>query len=120
MSYNKFLTNDEIITLPARFTDGTEANTHWKKCPHFHYERWLAADSSGDLAKAERAKQLFIAASLVNPDGTIALSDKESIKLTSEGVMVLFPLVLEANGIVSRRDPKAPSVAEVPDTSSDT
>jgi len=120
MSYDRFLTNDEIIELPAKFSDGTEAHTYWKKCAHIHYERWKAADASGDLGKIERAKQQFIAASLVNPDGTPAMSDRDSIKLTSEGVLVLFPLVLEANGIVARRDPKASSPEAASDTSSDT
>lgn len=120
MSYDRFLTSDEIITIPAKFSDGTESPTYWKRCAHFHYERWKAAENSKNPAEVERAKQRFIAASLVNQDGTPAMSEKDSIKLTSEGVLVLFPLVLEANGIVSRPDPKAHSSADQQDTSSDT
>ena len=120
MSYNRFIVNDDIITLKAKFSDGTEADTHWKKCAHFYYERWRAAEASNDPAKLERAKQVFIAASLVNPDGTPAFSEKDSIKLTTEGVVILFPLALEANGIVSRADPKANLPEDQSGTSSDT
>ena len=120
MSYDRFLTNDTITKISAKFSDGTEAPTYWKKCAHVHYERWKAAEKSGNPSEMERAKQKFIAASLVNADGTPAMSERDSIKLTSEGVLVLFPLVLEANGIVSRPDPKAHSSADQQDTSSDT
>ena len=120
MSYTQFLTNDQIIALKATMPDGSEHETYWKKCQHVYYERWRAAEQSGDPGKMERAKQQFIAASLVNQDGTAALSDKDSIKLTSEGVLTLFPKALEANGIVSRPDPKANSLADQSDTSSDT
>ena len=120
MNYSKFLVSDEIITLKATMPDGSEHDTHWKKCQHTYYERWRAAEASGDLGKIERAKQQFIAASLVNPDGTPALTERDSIKLTTEGVMCLFPKAMEANGIVSRADPKAPSREDQSDTSSDT
>lgn len=120
MSYNRFLVSDEIITLKAEMPDGSEHDTHWKKCQHTYYERWRAAEASGDLGKLERAKQVFIAASLVNPDGTPAMSERDSIKLTTEGVLVLFPKALEANGIVSRADPKASSPEDQSGTSSDT
>jgi len=120
MSYNRFLTSDEVITLKAKFGDGTEADTHWKKCAHVDFERWRAAEHSGDAGKVERSKQQFIAACLVEPDGTRALSDKDSIKLTAEGVSVLFPLALEASGIVKRPDPKADSPDGAGSTSSDT
>jgi len=107
--YDQFLTNDQVITLKAKMPDGTEHDTYWKKCPHFYFERLQAEERSGDVSKIERAKQLFIAACLVNPDGTKALDAKESIKLTAEGVATLFPLALEASGIVKRPDPKGDS-----------
>ena len=120
MFYDRFIVGDDIITLKATMPDGSEHDTYWKKCQHTYYERWRAAEASGDLAKVERAKQQFIAASLVNPDGTPAMSERDSIKLTTEGVLVLFPKALEANGIVSRADPKANLPEDQSGTSSDT
>lgn len=96
MSYDKFLVSDEIITLQAKFSDGTEADTYWKKCAHVDFERWRQAENSDDPV---RGKQQFIAACLVNQDGSRAISDKDSIKLTAEGVSILFPLALQASGI---------------------
>lgn len=107
--YDQFLTSDNIITLKAKMPDGSEHDTHWKKCSHVDFERWRTAEQSGDAGKIERAKQKFIAACLVGPDGSKALDEKESIKLTAEGVATLFPLALEASGIVKRPDPKGDS-----------
>lgn len=107
--YDQFLTNDQVITLKAKMPDGSEHDTHWKKCPHFYFERLQAHERSGDVAQIERAKQMFIAASLVNPDGTRALTEKQSIQLTSEGVVALFPLAMQANNLVQRPDPKGDS-----------
>lgn len=118
MSYNQFLTSDTIITLPAKFGDGTDGETHWKKCAHLDFERWRQAEQSGDLGQIERAKQKFIAACLVNADGRRALTDAESIKLTAEGVNILFPLALEASGIAKRPDAGNASGEEVSNTSS--
>ena len=118
MHYAKFLTSDEVFTLPATFSDGTTADTHWKKCAHVEFERWRQAEQSGDAAKLERGKQKFIAACLVNPDGTRAMSDADSIKLTAEGVAILFPLALRASGIVKAKgdDPGNASGEEAPST----
>ena len=46
MNYSRFLTSDEIITLPATFSDGTQADTHWKKCAHVDFERWRQAEQA--------------------------------------------------------------------------
>jgi len=108
-TYDQFLTSDKVITIAATMPDGSKHDTHWKKCSHVDFERWRTAEQSGDAGKIERAKQLFIAACLVNPSGDRALSEKESIKLTAEGVATLFPLALEASGIVKRPDPKGDS-----------
>ena len=107
--YDQFLTSDNIITLRATMPDGTEHDTHWKKCAHLDFERWRSAEQSNDPAKIERAKQVFISACLVDANGARALTEKDSIKLTAEGVSVLFPLALEASGIVKRPDPKGDS-----------
>lgn len=104
MSYAQFVTNDEIITLTAKFSNGTEAPTYWKKAAHVEFERWRHAEQSEDLSRIERGKQLFIAATLVNEDGTRAFTDKDSIKLTAEGVSVLWPLALQAAGILRPKD----------------
>ncbi len=118
MNYSRFLTSDEIITLPATFSDGTQADTHWKKCAHVDFERWRQAEQADDVAKIERGKQKFIAACLVNPDGTRAMTDADSIKLTAEGVSILFPLALQASGIVKPKGdaPGNASGEEAPST----
>lgn len=117
MSYDKFLASDEIISLRAKFSDGTEADTHWKKCRHTEVERFRFAEGSGDLAQVERAKQKLIAASLVNPDGSRAITEADSLKLTAEGVNILFPLALQASGIAKRPDP-GNAGGEAPSTTS--
>jgi hypothetical protein len=120
VSYDRFLISDEIITLPAKFGDGTEADTYWKKCAHVDFERWREAETSDNPAKTERGKQQFIAACLVNQDGTRAISDKDSIKLTAEGVSILFPLALQSSGITKQAD-AGNALGEAPQsTSSDT
>lgn len=118
MNYARFLTSDEVITLPAKFSDGTEADTHWKKCAHVDFERWRQAEQSDDAAKVERGKQKFIACCLVNPDGTRAMTDADSIKLTAEGVAILFPLALRASGIAKKKAdaPGNASGGEAPST----
>lgn len=120
MNYAKFLISDEIITLPAKFGDGTEADTYWKKCAHVDFERWRLAEKSDDLAKTERGKQQFIAACLVNQDGTRAITDKDSVKLTAEGVAILFPLALQASGLTQSVEAGNDSGEAPQSTSSDT
>lgn len=105
MSYAKFLVSDEIITLTAKL-GGEDHPTHWRKCSHVEFEQWRHAEQSTDPSVVERGKQKFIAACLLNPDGTPGMTAKESIGLTAEGVAALFPLALEASGIMSRPDPK--------------
>src|SRR5690625_5173637 len=107
--YEKFMASDDIITRKVKMPDGSEHETHWKKCPYYYFERWRRAEASENPAEAERAKQLYIAATLVNPDGTRALSEKDSIKLTAAGVSCLFPVALEVNDLVNRPDPKGDS-----------
>lgn len=119
MSYNQFLVSDTIITLPAKFGDGTEGDTYWKKCAHLDFERWRLAEQSDHFGQIERAKQKLIASCLVNADGTRALTDAESIKLTAEGVNILFPLALEASGIAKRPDAGNASGGEASNTSSE-
>jgi len=118
MSYDKFLKNNTAITREAKFTDGTVADVHFVKCAHIDFERWRQAEKSEDPAQLERGKQLFIAACLVNPDGSRAITDEDSIKLTAEGVSILFPLALETSGITKRADPGNVGGEEVPSTSS--
>lgn len=120
MSYEQFLTGDTIVTLPAKFSNGVQMDVHFKKCAHVDFERWRAAENSGKPAEVERGKQLFIAKCLVEADGTRALTDAKSIELSAEGVAILFPLALEASGIVKRPDAGNDSGEEASSTSSDT
>ncbi len=105
MSYADFLVSDEIITLTANL-GGKDHPTYWKKCSHVEFERWRHAEQSEDAGVVERGKQKFIAACIVNQDGSPGMTAKESIGLTAEGVSILFPLALEASGIVNRPEPK--------------
>ncbi|TAA20292.1 hypothetical protein [Pseudoxanthomonas winnipegensis] len=118
MDYRRFLTDSSVISRSATFSDGTVDDVHFIKCSHLDFEKFMAAEKSSNPAEVERAKQRFIAAVLVNPDGTRAMSDDDSIKLTAEGVSILLPLALETSGIIKRADPGNAGGGEAETTSS--
>ncbi|PZQ09940.1 MAG: hypothetical protein DI565_20285 [Ancylobacter novellus] len=118
MDYGRFLTDSSVISRSATFSDGTVADVHFIKCSHLDFERFRASENSTNPADVERAKQRFIAAVLVNPDGTRAMSDDDSIKLTAEGVSILLPLALETSGIIKRQDAGNAGGGEAETTSS--
>lgn len=120
MSYEQFLTSTDVITKRAKFSDGTESDVHFVKCAHLDFERWRAAENSGKPGEVERGKQVFISKCLVDPEGKPALTEAKSLHLTAEGVAILFPLALEASGIVKRPDAGNGSGEEASSTSSDT
>lgn len=101
---------------------GIHQNAHlqrsWDK--HVDFMRWQAAEHSDKPGEVERGKQVFIAKCLVDADGNPALTEAKSLHLTAEGVNVLFPLALEVNGLIKRKDPGNGSGEAAPNTSSDT
>lgn len=103
MSYEKFRQSKTPIAVEATMPDGSVETVHFIKCSHMDFERWRMAENSSDPSVVERAKQQFIAACLVDADGARALTEKESIGLTAEGVSVLLPLALEVSGITKRK-----------------
>ena len=105
-----------IVEKTATMPDGTEGKVYFRKCAHVDFERWRHAEDSDNPAEVERGKQRFIAACLVEPDGMEVFTDEDSIGLTSEGVATLFPLALEASGLVKRPDPKNDSGGEASST----
>ena len=105
MSIDQCLTSSKtIVTKRATMPDGSEEDMHFIKCSHLDFERWRAAENSGKPADVERGKQVFISRCLVDADGNHVLTEAKSLQLTAEGVAVLFPLALEASGIVKRPD----------------
>lgn len=120
MSYEQFLTSKTVITKQATLPDGTVSDVHFVKCAHLDFERWRAAENSGNPAEVERGKQIFISKCLVDAEGKRVLDDAKSLQLTAEGVAILFPLALEASGIVKRPDAGNGSGEAASDTSSDT
>ena len=105
-----------VIEREAEFPDGTKAPVYFRKCAHVDFEKWRHAEQSDNPANVERGKQIFIAACLVNQDGSRAMTDEESIGLTAEGVSILFPLALEASGLTKRPDAKNDSGEEATST----
>lgn len=120
MSYEVFMQSKTPIPIEAAMPDGSVETIHFVKCSHLAFERWRMAEQSDKPAEVERAKQKFIAACLVNPDGTPAMTEDDSIGLTAEGVSVLFPLALETSGITKRKDSGNDSGEEVEATGKDT
>lgn len=120
MSYEQFLTSKTVITKQATMPDGTVSDVHFVKCAHVDFMRWQAAEHSDKPGEVERGKQVFIAKCLVDADGNPALTEAKSLHLTAEGVNVLFPLALEVNGLIKRKDPGNGSGEAAPNTSSDT
>ena len=118
MSIYKQFTSDGagIVEKTAIMPDGTEGKVYFRKCAHVDFERWRHAEESDNPAEVERGKQRFIAACLVEPDGMEVFTDEDSVGLTSEGVQILFPLALEASGLVKRPDPKNGSGGEASST----
>ena len=120
MSYEQFLTSKSVITKQATMPDGTVSDVHFVKCAHVDFVRWQQAEQSGKPADVERGKQVFISKCLVDAEGNPALSEAKSLHLTAEGVNVLFPLALEASGVIKRKEPGNGSGEEASSTSSDT
>ena len=104
--YNQFLSGNGTVAREVVLPDGTEATLHFRKCAHVDFEKWRHAEESENPHDVERGKQIFIAACLVDESGDRIFTDSASVGLTSEGVQILFPLALEASGLVKRPDPK--------------
>lgn len=114
--YNQFLSGSGTVAREVVLPDGTEATIHFRKCAHVDFEKWRHAEDSDNPAEVERGKQRFIAACLVDESGERIFTDSASVGLTSEGVQILFPLALEASGLVRRPDPKNGSGEEASST----
>lgn len=120
MSYEQFLTSKTVITKQATMPDGTVSEVHFVKCAHVDFVRWQQAEQSGKPAEIERGKQVFISKCLVDAEGNPALTEAKSLHLTAEGVNALFPLALEASGVIKRKEPGNGLGEDPSNTSSDT
>jgi hypothetical protein len=95
----------------VKFSDGTEAELHFRQLPASEFNDWREAERSEDPERRRYALQMLIGASLCDDAGNLALSTKEARLLSMQGVNALAPHVFEVCGISTTAKKDSPSAA---------
>lgn len=102
--------NKRTITLP----DGTEHDLYFKEASSAVFRAYWRANGAEDLDEQEIAAARLIAASLINPDGTPAITVERAAKLKPTVSGQIIGKILEVNGFVKPAPTKAEASAGEP------
>lgn len=88
---------DEIHQREIELPDGSKHSFNFRELSALEFRRFHIAENSGDEDKRAGAVARLIAASLVNPDGSAAITEKQAAKLKTAPASALFMAILEIN-----------------------
>ena len=88
----------------VKLADGSEHLLHFKQLPAAAFRRFFAALQDKDQDAQSRAMAGLIAASLVEPDGTAALTVEQAMLLTPAAERALSDALMDVNGLGQRED----------------
>ncbi len=102
--------HEREVELP----DGKKHKLHFKELPAVEFNRYVIARNSDDDDKRAIAIAPLIVASLVNPDGSKAITIERALQLKPAPMNAIFAVIMEING---QGDKKKDSKPEVTTTS---
>lgn len=88
------------VTLP----DGSVHTLHFKELPAVEFRRFQIAETSEDEQIKAQSLGKLIAASVVEPDGKQAMTQKDAMRLNSAAANALMAVILEINGYGERKN----------------
>lgn len=88
----------DIHEREVEVATGKTVKLWFKELPAVDFIRFHAHSGSTDDAVRSGAAALLIAACVVNPDGTPAMTHQRALQLKSKPLNAIFAAVLEVNG----------------------
>lgn len=91
----------DIHARQVEVAPGKTVELWFKELPAVDFMRFHTQNSSEDEAIRSGAAALLVAACVVNPDGTPAMTHQRALQLKSKPLNAIFAAVLEVNGASS-------------------
>ena len=98
MDLNALMTSDEIISRKIKLGDGNEHELFFKELPAVEFRKFYIAERSDSEDTRANSMIRLVVASLVNPDGTQALTEREALKLKSNAMNEITKAIMDING----------------------
>ena len=94
--YSAFLTADDVHEREINL-GGKSHKVYFREVPHVVYTRFVRESTSDDPDERDAAAARFVARSLCNPDGTLALTGEDACKLRSSVVNEMVRLIVDVS-----------------------
>lgn len=92
--------SDAVIEREIKLPDGRKHTLYFRELSALEFKRHLAAEQSSVPKVRDNAAAKLIAISLVEPDGTRALSTERAAQLKPAVSGAIFMAILELNGVI--------------------
>lgn len=88
----------ELHEREVQIGKGKKVRLHFRELPAVEFIRFHSAQSESDANARAGAAAKLIAASVCNPDGSLAMSYEKALTLKAGALNAIFSVVLEING----------------------
>jgi len=97
----------DVIERQVELSDGKKHTLYFKELPAVEFRRFTLAERSGDEERQVEAMGRLIARSLVNPDGTAAMTVEKALTLKPDAMNKISEAIMELNGLAAGKSKKA-------------
>lgn len=108
---NSLFVSDQIHEREVELSDGRKHRLHFRELPVVEFRRFHLAEASGDEDARANSLAKLIAASVVEPDGTPALTVKDAARLRPDAANAILAAILDVNGFVAAKKPGSANAA---------
>ena len=91
--------SDKIIEKQVKLADGSVHSLFFRELPAVEFRKFYNAERSEDENVQAGSMAKLIAASLCEPDGKPAITEKQALKLTAPAMNAIAIAVMEVNGL---------------------
>ena len=94
-----FFIDEQVQERTVKLPDGSEHQLHFKQLPASEFRRFFMAMNTKDEEALTGATCRLIAASVCNPDGSRAMTEKDAARLSAMAERAISEAVLDVNGM---------------------